>query len=619
MSASTGTLGTFVPYTAATGAIQARPPIIPSGYSSTGVNVAYVSSQDGYIYAVNTATGASVWPGSGTTACTNSATRNGNSSCVPGASKLQAGAAVWLRSIDRAVTVCGINLNTTNMDIVLVGTRDTSTTSANVIYALNGSTSAVTSTGGGNCQPNNTTVQPGDWLWKLTGGGTNPNLDKILSTPFVDYTNNVVWVTSNSAVGTSQPSLWKLNITNGTLFNGSTTCNTGGSVWCLGDTDYSPAQSGDGTWMYVGQNTGNTIKLVQGSTIYTYTDASGAGAVRGPYPMATGSFGATTTINYVNGANATSTGSTCQIAGLSLTAGNTLVVFVMDGSGSVSLISSSVSDTRSSAYGVRGYSYGSAVHGEVWVAPKIAGTGTSSETITVNLISARPVVCMAAQYSGVGTIGKLVQLFSQSSKNPTITASTVTQDANNWVVTGYVMASSTAATCGCTGTGRNNGSGWPAQASTPVVTGAIVDVSVATAGASFTTAITHATATWAEIGVELRSKTVDTIFFTRNATVHELAFTGAAAPTLNWWVAAGNWAGNPTGVSSLVDDGAGHIFVGDNKGVVHQLEIIGGNDLKQVTLPGGAQTLGDPSYDWALNRIYVGTADGHVYAITTPF
>src|SRR2546428_3825169 len=40
-----------------TGGIQARPPIIPAAYSQTGVNGAYVTSQDGNGYAINTATG----------------------------------------------------------------------------------------------------------------------------------------------------------------------------------------------------------------------------------------------------------------------------------------------------------------------------------------------------------------------------------------------------------------------------------------------------------------------------------------------------------------------------------------------------------------------------------
>src|SRR5947208_4674937 len=47
------------------GPIQSRPSTLPAGYRtpSTAVNIAYVSSQDGFLYAVNTATGAQVWKG----------------------------------------------------------------------------------------------------------------------------------------------------------------------------------------------------------------------------------------------------------------------------------------------------------------------------------------------------------------------------------------------------------------------------------------------------------------------------------------------------------------------------------------------------------------------------
>src|SRR5207247_9516245 len=83
MVESDGTLK-FAP--AATGGpIQARPATVPAAYRrpSTTVNVAYVTSQDGYVYAVNTSDGTQVW----------------QSPPLAGANKLQVGANVWLRAV----------------------------------------------------------------------------------------------------------------------------------------------------------------------------------------------------------------------------------------------------------------------------------------------------------------------------------------------------------------------------------------------------------------------------------------------------------------------------------------------------------------------------------------
>jgi hypothetical protein len=190
MSAGDGTQA-FAPFVTG-GAIQAISPVIPAAYSQTGVNIAYVSSQDGFLYAVNTSTGLQVW----------------KSPQLATNTHLQGGAAVLLKAFS-GTTVCGVST-----DVVFVGTHDTTTTTGNKVYALNGWSSNVTATGsaGGGCVANGIVVAPGAALWTYSPG----SMDIISSTPYVDYTNNVVWVTSRAAAGVAQPSLWKLQMSNGT-------------------------------------------------------------------------------------------------------------------------------------------------------------------------------------------------------------------------------------------------------------------------------------------------------------------------------------------------------------------------------------------------------------------
>jgi putative pyrroloquinoline-quinone binding quinoprotein len=269
---------TFSPF-ATGGPIQGRPAVLPGAFSSTGLNIAYVTSQDGFVYAINTSTGAQVWK-----------------STVPGSGDLQGGANVWISAFTPSFLICG-----TNKDVVFVGTYNTGTTTANKIYALNAHNANVTTTGGGNCT--NTTVVPGGVLWTYTGGSPNPNMDISTSTPFVDF-ENYIWVTSRAAGGTSQPSVWKLNASNGTLASGT-------STWNLGDVDASPTPGADGNVIYLGTNAG-TLKAIRVSdgTVFTHTPASGSGAIKGmPWPLwydAVGSGGETiiftrnTTVHSVN-------------------------------------------------------------------------------------------------------------------------------------------------------------------------------------------------------------------------------------------------------------------------------------------------------------------------------
>src|SRR5437773_2630490 len=52
--ADTDGLQKFAPFAGAAGPIASRPTVIPASYSTTGLNIAYFGSQDGYVYAVDT-------------------------------------------------------------------------------------------------------------------------------------------------------------------------------------------------------------------------------------------------------------------------------------------------------------------------------------------------------------------------------------------------------------------------------------------------------------------------------------------------------------------------------------------------------------------------------------
>jgi len=214
----------FVPISLG-GSIASRSPLIDSGFSSTGQNVDYVTDQDGLIYAIFTNTGVIDWVvnpiGSGTLL-------------------LQGGPAVQLKAI-----AGGAN------DQVFFGTRNAATTTGNQIFALNGNTGANAS-----------------WSPITGASGGVANLDIINSTPLIDYVHNAIWITSRSACGTSQPSLWKINPTTGVVL---ATAN-------LGDIDASPTLtfSSDVLFLATVGDSGGAPCTAGNSTIYAIKPTTGA-------------------------------------------------------------------------------------------------------------------------------------------------------------------------------------------------------------------------------------------------------------------------------------------------------------------------------------------------------
>jgi hypothetical protein len=63
------------------------------------------------------------------------------------------------------------------------------------------------------------------------------------------------------------------------------------------------------------------------------------------------------------------------------------------------------------------------------------------------------------------------------------------------------------------------------------------------------------------------------------------------------------------------------VFVGSSDGTIHELNLTTGADVKDEVCNTGATkgTVGDPSIDEVMSRIYVTTTDQRAYAFTIPF
>ncbi|PYO24312.1 MAG: hypothetical protein DMD88_01310 [Candidatus Rokuibacteriota bacterium] len=349
---------------------------------------------------------------------------------------------------------------------------------------------------------------------------------------------------------------------------------------------------------------------VSDNTVVSHTPASGAGPIKGmPWPISYNTIGQTTSVAYVNSASTASNGisTSCAATLPSVTAGNTNIVVVAlrqsGGAAPVSTISDGASTYSREVY----MDNAGNARTEIWSAKVAAGAST---TVTVNLAAGSEVVCAVAQYSGVGALGR-TSTNSGSGTAPTV--SVTTQDNNNWVVAGFAHQGATGTLSANQGNLRQvnettGGSSW--------VKGALTDNTSATP-ASVTNSVT-ATQTgtsWAAAALELRTKSTDTIIFSRNATVHSVDFNGTAL--------SANWTTTPTGapatVSTPVDDGAGNIYIGGSDGKVHRLLVSDGSDAAQVPATGVAGTMGDPTFNYDLNKIHVGATDGHIYTFATGF
>ncbi|MGH9685111.1 MAG: PQQ-binding-like beta-propeller repeat protein [Candidatus Acidiferrales bacterium] len=218
------------------GPIDSSSPVIDAADSSLGQNVVYVADNDALAYGINTDTGQIAWV----------VNPNG---VIP--DDFVGGEAVQLKSFSSPSYKLA-------RDLVVLGTDNGGTTRGNQIIGLDGNSGAA--------------------VWTTTGNanGVSP-VDIIVSTPLVDYVNGAIWVTSRSAGGTAQPSLWKLDPDTGkVLFSAK-----------LGDTDSSPSLSLPGDILFVGNNAGTlyAINPITGAILKSF--AGGDGAIVG-FPVVIG-------------------------------------------------------------------------------------------------------------------------------------------------------------------------------------------------------------------------------------------------------------------------------------------------------------------------------------------
>jgi len=213
----------IVPPVSFGGAISSRPTLIDSADDSIAQNVAYVPGQDNFVYAVNTDTGILDWI------------------VNPVSAPFVASAGLQAKLFSGATY-------TLAQDLVVAGTHNGATTSANRFVALNANTGAT--------------------AWTVTGNsGTVPALDIVNSAPAIDYLHGAIWFASRSNAGTAQPSLWKLDPNAGTvLFSAK-----------LGPIDYSPTLAPLSDILFVSVNGGSLLAIdpVTGTTLASVNPGDG--------------------------------------------------------------------------------------------------------------------------------------------------------------------------------------------------------------------------------------------------------------------------------------------------------------------------------------------------------
>jgi hypothetical protein len=218
------------------GPVTGRSPVIDAGDSSLASNVMYVADNDGLVYAIATDTGQVLWAVNPTGQTTNG---------FVGAPSVQ-------------VKSFSDSMFTLAHDLLVVGTRNGASTTANRIVGIDGNTGAT--------------------VWQTIGNsGGVAKMDIVSSSPAVDFVNHAVWVTSRSGGGTAQPSLWKLNPNTGAVL----------TTAALGDTDTDPTLSIPGDVLFVANNAG-TIFAINPTTAATLKSVAGGDGAIISFPIALG-------------------------------------------------------------------------------------------------------------------------------------------------------------------------------------------------------------------------------------------------------------------------------------------------------------------------------------------
>jgi hypothetical protein len=109
-----------------------------------------------------------------------------------------------------------------------------------------------------------------------------------------------------------------------------------------------------------------------------------------------------------------------------------------------------------------------------------------------------------------------------------------------------------------------------------------------------------------------------TVIYSGSTGVHLLTIDTSRTPAtfLQVWTTA---ITDPSAPMAL--NGLSFVFVGSSDGTIHELALATGADVKDEVANSGPTigTVGDPSIDEALSRIYVTTTDQRAYAFTIPF
>jgi hypothetical protein len=109
-----------------------------------------------------------------------------------------------------------------------------------------------------------------------------------------------------------------------------------------------------------------------------------------------------------------------------------------------------------------------------------------------------------------------------------------------------------------------------------------------------------------------------TVIFSGATAVHALSI-DTSQPTPVFATVWSTTIANPSAPMSAI--GLNYVYVGSSDGMIHELMLTTGADVKdEVTNVGPTKgTVGDPSIDEVLSRIYVTTTDQRAYAFTIPF
>jgi outer membrane protein assembly factor BamB len=198
------------------------------GAEANSGSVVLGGDQSGWVYSVNTTTGATNW----TVNLTGS-----------GADTVQAPVAAQLRAWSDAAFQAAYS-----EDVLFVPTRNASTTN-NKLFALRASEGSI--------------------LWSFNGTIGSYNVDYIVGMPWVDYARNRVYVVSRAGAG-AQASLWVINSLTGALV----------TSFPLGHIDASPTMSADGATLYVGNQAG-TLYAINLNTLAQKWSLAVGGAVKG--------------------------------------------------------------------------------------------------------------------------------------------------------------------------------------------------------------------------------------------------------------------------------------------------------------------------------------------------